>query len=329
MVIEMTICPICKGTLELNKLIAPALDVYRGKMFAYSECAKCGVLVLHNPPNKAEEVDYSESGYYQRKKVKWSGLFDKIIALYTAHRISITRHALGDISLYGKRILDIGCGKGRFLANAQQLGAVVSGIEPTLRSYEEAASRLQASVLHASMSKEMFAAESFDVVTMWHVFEHIPDPMSMLEDCHYALKQGGKLILAVPNYNGIIAKIGGAVWFNLDPPRHLVHYDAPSLTSLVNKTGFEAMKLIYVYPELTYLSALQTLLNKLPITNNFLFNYLKRNHDGLPDSSVIYVKDLFITAFCGLLFAPPLFFAVTTLSLFKQSDCITLIARKR
>ena len=108
----MNNCPICNGKLGLNKLLAPALDVYRSKLFSYACCPKCLILVLENPPYSEKAVDYSESGYYQKKKVKWSGFFDKVITLFTAHRIAITRNATDDRSLNSKRILDIGCGYG-------------------------------------------------------------------------------------------------------------------------------------------------------------------------------------------------------------------------
>lgn len=326
---EMYICPICKGILELNKLLAPALDVYSSELYAYARCSKCSILVLQNHSNPENVVDYSESGYYKKTKIKWSGFLEKIITAYTAYRISITRNATDDNSLNSKRILDIGCGKGRFLLRAQELGAEVRGVEPTRRSYEEARCKLNGAVQNTIMTNNLFEADFFDVVTMWHVFEHISDPISMLDVCHNILKSGGRLIVAVPNYSGFISTLGGAVWFNLDPPRHLVHYNTSSLTALLNQTGFEVVGVTHYFPELTYLSAIQTILNKLMITNNFLFNYLKRNVAGLPKRSVIYYKDLTMTVVLGLLLAPIIFFLVPLLSLFGKSDCITLIARKR
>lgn len=325
----MNKCPVCRGALDPNTLLAPALDVYRGSLFAYARCPACLILILQNPAVTGKDVDYSGSGYYRKEKARWSGLFDKVIALYTAHRIAITRNAVGGNSLGGKRILDIGCGKGRFLARAQQLGAIVSGVEPTRRSYEEAKSRLNDAVQNRIMEKDLFAAGTFDVITMWHVFEHIPDPVSMLSACHDALAPAGKLIVAVPNYKGLIAKLGGAAWFNLDPPRHLVHYDPRGLAALLSQNGFKVFGVNHTYPELTFLSALQTLLNKLPITGNFLFNYLKRNAAGLPQSRVRYFFDLAVTAVAGLLLAPLVLLTVPLLSLSGKSDCITLIARKR
>ena len=103
---EMYICPICKGKLELNKLLAPALDVYSSELYAYAHCSKCSILVLQNPLNPENVVDYSESGYYKKTKIKWSSFLEKIITSYTAYRISITRNAIDNNSLNSKRIED-------------------------------------------------------------------------------------------------------------------------------------------------------------------------------------------------------------------------------
>lgn len=325
----MTICPICARELGLTSLRASALDVSGGELFNYMSCQHCSVLVLQNPPALDGDVDYSESGYYRKEHIRGGWLFDAIIAIYTAHRIRVARNAAANGSLDGKRILDIGCGKGRFLEQAQKLGAEVSGVEPTRRSYDAARIRLGDAVRNTVMADNLFAAGYFDVVTMWHVFEHLSAPVSMLNICRRVLKPGGKLILAVPNCRGFIAMLGGPVWFNLDPPRHLVHYDVSSLTSLLRQAGFEVEEVNHHYPELTYMSVLQTLLNKLPVTNNFLFNYLKRNSGALPVNTGIYLKDLMLTWLAVVVLAPVAFFMVPVLSFLGKSDCITLIAKRR
>jgi 2-polyprenyl-3-methyl-5-hydroxy-6-metoxy-1,4-benzoquinol methylase len=321
-------CPVCKGVLQPNRVVAPALDTYRGECFSYGACPSCGILVLQDAPESPAQVDYSASGYYQKKTVRGKALFSKVIALYVDYLIRVTRLAVEDRTLKGKNILDIGCGKGRFLVRAREHGASVEGIEPTVRSFEEARTTLGDAVHNKIMTKNQFPAESFDIVTMWHVFEHVSQPLTMLEACFDVLKPKGKLLIAVPNYKGWIASLGGHLWFNLDPPRHEVHYDPSSLTMLLKRCGFHLTKVNYFYPELTFLSALQTLLNKLPITANFLFNFLKRNAKGLPKSSLLYSKDLLLTVVFGSVLALPVFVAVPLLSLFRKSDCITVVAEK-
>lgn len=318
----------CDESLQPNALAGPALDSYRGACFSYGRCPNCGILVLLDSPESSAPVDYSASGYYQKKAARGSAFLKRLIDLYVNHLIRMTRGAVSDRSLEGKSILDVGCGKGRFLSRAREQGASVKGIEPTLRSFEEARAKLGDAVQNTIMTKNQFPAESFDIVTMWHVFEHISQPIAMLEACRDVLRPKGKLIIAVPNYQGWIASLGGSRWFNLDPPRHEVHYDPSSLTAVLSRCGFRITKINYFYPELAYLSALQTSLNRLPITSNFLFNFLKRNSDGLPKSRLLYSRDMFLTAVFGLVLAVPVFMAVPLLSLLRKSDCITVFAEK-
>jgi len=307
---------------------AQALDKTNSQHMIYAWCPTCDVLYLTNiPPEDRNITDYSESGFYQRVKPKFSVLIDFAINASIAWRLHLVKRLIGNIE--GKRVLDIGCGKGRFLYQAEKAGADVLGVEPTKRSYEFAKKHLGARVSNTGMSQALYPSEHVDVVTMWHVFEHIPDPVIMLGTCRDVLRQGGFLIIAVPNYKGWIAKFGGALWFNLDPPRHLVHYTPDSLKNLLMKHGFKVWSINYHYPELTYLSALQTTLNKLPITPNFLFNFLKRNKNAVPENKAMYLKDLILTSVGSLVILLPIIFFVPVASMMHRSDCITVIASKR
>lgn len=323
------ICPICENNIESEVLIAHALDICNSERYVYGKCNDCDILILQNILDVADEVDYSASGYYQRTQTKWHFLVDTLVSVFIAYRIKLVRKLTGNILLSGKRLLDIGCGKGKFLVSAKQRGAQVSGLEPTLRSFEFARSALGDDVQNKMMSKDCFPPDTFDIVTMWHVFEHIPDPLSMLDACATVLQPDGVLIIGVPNYNGLVAKIGKATWFNLDPPRHVIHYSPSSLTRLLEKSGFNVLEISYSYPELTFFSVFQTLLNKLPITKNFLFNYLKNNRQAMPPSRFRYFFDMFLTVVGSIIAAPIVLVIVPYLSFVKSSDCITISARRK
>jgi len=321
-------CPICRSSLRLDTLVAPELDVYAGKLYRYGHCSACDVLVLQNPPSdkNAADIDYSESGYYNNKKVKFSSLVALVSKLYTAHRVRTAKKFIADNTFSGKKVLDIGCGKGRFLEQIKYVGGDIRGVEPTRRSFESARESLGNVIEHSIMSNGLFEIESFDMVTLWHVFEHLPDPISMLNACHEVLKPDGILIVAVPNFSGAFAK--SATWFNLDPPRHLIHFNEKSLPRLLKDNGFSVVGVNYYYPELAYLGTLQSMLNQLPITPNFLFNLLKRNLIGLPSSKLIYGKDIVITCVAGFMLSPFVILAVHLLSMMHRSDCVTVIAKK-
>lgn len=322
-------CPVCSSELEKSLLSAPALDVLDNSRYEYAHCEHCGVLALVCNGAQSGVVDYSDSGYYSREESKAPRIVAKLAEFASIQRIKIVKSALGIASLEGLNILDIGCGKGRFLAKAQEEGAIVMGVEPTKRSYEAAKVKLGGCLVNQPMSKELFSKSSAEVVTMWHVFEHLPEPHKMLEACRWVLKANGILIVAVPNYRGWIAKFGGVVWFNLDPPRHVIHYTEPTLRKMVQAHGLDVFWVSYRYPELTYFSTLQTILNKLPITNNFLFNMVKKNKAALPRNATRFVRDFVLTCIVGACLLPLVFFITSVSSVVKSSDCITLVARKK
>lgn len=325
----MVHCPICASKLDESFLKAPALDVSNSDLYEYMFCSDCNVIVLTDNKTKVDEsVDYSSSGYYSRKETKAKLIIRGIASIFSLFRVNIVKRFLGKSGLNGLDILDIGCGKGGFLAAAKDKGASIHGLEPTNRSFEVAKSKLGLSVQNMMMSKSIYAKDSIDIVTMWHVFEHIPKPLNMLSDCEYVLKKDGLLVIAVPNYRGLIAKLGGALWFNLDPPRHIIHYSEKALREIVGKSGFRVINVTHHYAELTYFSSLQTLLNLLPISKNYLFNYLKRNHAALPKSRLVFLRDALVTVIVGSVILPFVIIMTFVASVTRYSDCITLIARK-
>ena len=325
----MVKCPICDACLEGNHLNARALDVLKSTHYEYAHCLCCDAMVLIEPIKKDEPVDYSSSGYYSKKDNKAKHIIQKLMSLFSQLRVNAVKKWIDGNSIAGLEILDIGCGKGGFLVNAKNEGAIVHGVEPTKRSFEVASAKLGDRITNQMMSKEIFPEGSIDVVTMWHVFEHISEPLKILDECHYVLKPGGCLIIAVPNYRGWIAKFGGALWFNLDPPRHLIHYSEKALRRVVESSGFMFVGVSHHYAELTYFSVLQTLLNKLPITGNFLFNFLKRNKSAFPENRVTYIKDSLLTVVAGVILFPFVVVGTITASIIKNSDCITIVARKK
>lgn len=325
----MLLCPICESRLDVSLLKAPALDVSNSSLYDYRHCSSCDVIVLaDNEVKDDNSVDYSNSGYYSRKDTKAKLVIRFLASMFSLFRVNIARNFLGKKGLDGLEILDIGCGKGGFLVSAKNKGAVVQGLEPTNRSFEVAKSKLGQRVQNKMMSTSIYKSDSFDMVTMWHVFEHIPAPLTILNDCRYVLKKGGLLVVAVPNYRGWIAKMGGVFWFNLDPPRHIIHYSEQALREVVEKSGFIVIGVTHYYAELTYFSSLQSFLNLLPITKNFLFNYLKRNHAALPNSRIIYARDALVSVLAGGVVLPVVIIVTVMASMMKSSDCITLVARK-
>ena len=138
----------------------------------------------------------------------------------------------------GGRILDIGCGNGGFLMRMQAMGFAVEGTEWT----QPSAARVPASTgipVHVGdlLSLDL-PRQSFDLITLWHVFEHLRNPPQTLERIRELLKPGGTLIMSMPNAESWQARMFGTSWFHHDPPRHLFGFGRASLVRLLNSCGF-------------------------------------------------------------------------------------------
>jgi SAM-dependent methyltransferase len=134
------------------------------------------------------------------------------------------------------RYLDVGCGSGGALGVAQALGWQVAGIE--VDEAAAAKARRFTDELHVGdVLTAPFAAGRFDVVTAFHVLEHVPDPVSMIQRALGWLAPRGLLIIEVPNAGGLGAAIFGRAWSGLELPRHLSHFSPETLSRAVQDAG--------------------------------------------------------------------------------------------
>lgn len=138
---------------------------------------------------------------------------------------------------HGGRVLDIGCGNGRFLAIMRMLGWDVYGIEPDQHS-ARLAKQLSEALVCPTLHDAGFSSEFFDLITMSHVLEHIGNPLQVLRECYPILKRGSRIGVCVPNWRAFSHRLFGKYWYPLDSPRHLVMYTPARLKMLVEQAGF-------------------------------------------------------------------------------------------
>ncbi len=144
------------------------------------------------------------------------------------------------------RILDVGCGNGTWLMKMAALGWEVAGVEPGLQA-AQAAQAAGLAVQHGTLETVDYAPGSFDVVRIWHVLEHVPQPLATLRQAYRLLKPGGQLIIGVPNIGGWLARLAGPFWFDLDVPRHVWHWTPQPLAVLVERAGLRIERLRHGY----------------------------------------------------------------------------------
>lgn len=141
----------------------------------------------------------------------------------------------------GGHLLDVGCGNGGFLMLARQAGWKVEGVDFDAGAVQTARSR-GLKVHHGGIDVLAGREESFDVITICHVIEHVHDPMAILRRLHALLKPGGVLWLDTPNLASVGADRFGPDWHALDPPRHLVLFNPSSLREALRAAGFQSFQ---------------------------------------------------------------------------------------
>ncbi|MBP1152821.1 SAM-dependent methyltransferase [Methylocaldum sp. RMAD-M] len=135
------------------------------------------------------------------------------------------------------KVLDVGCGNGYFLQIAKLIGRHVTGIDVDSAAVENA-KKLGVDAFEGSLYRMPFENDSFDVVTMNHVIEHLHDPLAALGEIRRILKPGGMLWIGTPNLNSAAHSDAGSKWIGLDPPRHLVLFNHDSLMLAFKRAGF-------------------------------------------------------------------------------------------
>lgn len=136
------------------------------------------------------------------------------------------------------RLLEVGTARGDFLAEASFAGFEPLGIEAERASAEEARHRSGVDVLVGWAEELDLPPDAFDAVCMWHVLEHIPQPLLVLSAVRRSLKPGGRLFCEVPNAGGQMARALGERWDYLDPGHHVGFFDPGSLRTALGATGY-------------------------------------------------------------------------------------------
>jgi 2-polyprenyl-3-methyl-5-hydroxy-6-metoxy-1,4-benzoquinol methylase len=137
----------------------------------------------------------------------------------------------------GGRLLDVGCGSGQFLGRMCDLGWEVAGVEPDPVAARVAARRFH--VTAGTLEQARLPEGHFDVVTMSHVVEHLPDPVTTLRECRRILRPGGRLLLYTPNAASMGSRTFGRHWVAWDPPRHLLVFTPEAVRRTLARAGFE------------------------------------------------------------------------------------------
>lgn len=228
-------CPLCNQvsvnifhTQDYNRRISDEL-------FQYNICEKCEIIHLINIPINLEK--YYADDYYQvpsrEKLIK--------LAKKNQHKIDLVKHYAK-----GNELLEIGPAVGVFACLANMNGYIVDAIEIDSTCCQLLRNGICRKVINSGdPENQLHQLGNYDVITLWHVFEHINSPFDLLEKLVNKLKPGGIILIATPNPNSIQLRFMKSYWPHLDAPRHLLLVPIKTLQKKLKMLNTELIKATY------------------------------------------------------------------------------------
>lgn len=226
-----------------------------GEDFQLLENEKFGFLETHPKPSPEKLPEYYESEDYISHTDSQRNLFEKVYHWVRSISLKSKLNLINSFSDGNKTLLDFGCGTGDFLQTAQQNNWKVFGVEPNEQARGIANKKTNHSVFDANQLSK-FKSHSFDVITLWHVLEHLPNLEEDLSVFKKLLKPNGTLIIAVPNYKSYDAQYYKNFWAAYDVPRHLWHFNRDAVSRLMNSFSLDVVKTKPMWFDAFYVSLL-------------------------------------------------------------------------
>ena len=210
------------------------------------------MLITHPQPSLESLGKYYESEDYISHTDSKRSLFEKLYHFIKTIALKDKLNLINSLQPHKGQILDIGAGTGDFLSVAKNSGWKTVGVEPSDKAKAIAKSK---GVSFVSVTSEL-ANHSFDVISMWHVLEHVPDLDKQIKELKRLLKPTGTLIIAVPNFKSFDAKYYGKFWAAFDVPIHFWHFSKTAVKLLFEKEEIKLEKVLPMKFDSFYVSLL-------------------------------------------------------------------------
>lgn len=289
-------CCFCGGRHFQSLFSAPGFDGVN-EHFELVKCKICHLVRTEPVLTDFQLSKYYASSYYGSGKKKFTGLVETLTYCFNCMR---ARKLLAQLSSCQEstpntpRILDIGCGRASLLKSLHRMGCACYGIERADFPVDAYSQGIH--FYKDNLEAISFDEDFFDAAIMWHVLEHMTDPVSTIQETARILRPGGVLALAVPNFGSLQAKLFRADWFHLDLPRHSHHFSLQTILRCLNKYGFNVLSISTYSIEQNMYGFIQSFFNKMiPFARPNMFYALLKKYDG-------FVPTLSLLAWLGLAF---------------------------
>ena len=228
---------------RLQKNLKPFLNckdhTVSGELYRVMKNQEYDLLVTSPMPSDLAKY-YQSEDYISHTDARKS-LFDNVYQIVKRHTLKKKVALLNSFLPEEKTVLDVGAGTGDFLQACKKNNWKGVGVEPNLKAREIAKSK------NILLAKDLsfFKGKRFDVITLWHVLEHVENLEAYTQNLKELLKENGTLLIAVPNYKSFDATYYGSFWAAFDVPRHVWHF---SQTSIHKIFSFVSLKVVRAIP---------------------------------------------------------------------------------
>jgi 2-polyprenyl-3-methyl-5-hydroxy-6-metoxy-1,4-benzoquinol methylase len=290
----LTKCPVCKSSTFSNYLNVEDYTVSH-KEFTIQQCNDCYFLFTNPRPPVDEIGAYYQSENYISHHDGGSDIMSKIYNSVRNHTIKQKIALINELKKGKGSILDVGCGTGSFINACKEDGWEIAATEPDHDARSIAGSKLKRPV-YGSINEPELQGERFDIISLWHVLEHIHDLNETVSWLKNHLADQGKLVIAVPNSQSYDAQQYRKFWAAYDVPRHLYHFTKSTMKTLMSRHELEVKQVLPMWFDSFYVSMLSTKykngsVSMLDTAKTGLLSNLKGKpgKDDTNTSSLIYI----------------------------------------
>ena len=227
-------CPLCKSEHFTNYMVVKDHSISK-ESFSICKCSHCDFLFTNPRPTKENTEKYYSSENYISHKDKTTNLTNLLYKIVRKFTLKKKVKWLNENTNSRGRLLDFGCGTGKFLRSAEKDGWKAVGLEPNKEAASMAIQRHGSKVF--STLSELEGEKKFDAITLFHVLEHVHNLKSTLDFLLSKLKKRGSLFIAVPNFHSYDAEFYKENWAALDVPRNLYHFTPQTMEVLAKEFG--------------------------------------------------------------------------------------------
>ena len=303
-------CPICGSTSWEH--------LFDSRSFPIARCSGCQLVRTLG----VEDDGVTTYPHFDQRETPVVKLMRFAVTQLLRERASL----VSKVTSRGQRLLDVGCGSGAFARMMSERGYSAVGVEPF--SLGRPVDEPNLKLIRAEFADVKNELGKFDVVTMWHVLEHIPSPKVLLAGVLDVLSPDGVLVVSVPNFDSWQSRFFKGGWFHLDPPRHITHFDRHTLHALFADLDLEIQSERTFHVEYGPVGWLQSALNRI-LRPNFLFEFVKDRGALAQVPKTEVALNLAASGAAGAVLAAPAFVVEALAGLRGSGSVITVTARRR